>query len=622
MNATATVTGWQDSPSRRGTWDIIGNCAATIFTCTWTIRHLNVPHPQDSGSKRFFRTLKWMSISIILPEFILAHAIFELLMAVQALDAMAEAKLPTMYPSWLLLPRRWRKLIMGNQPPDNDEEASPPVVHPPRMLRLWRRWRRWIMCKQVPNEYEVYRPIVLPPWILCLWRWFHLPMTRRYEPTWTITHSYFANMGGFVYDPNADTGDSGEKNYRNISGQEIARLSKQLKVQCEYHEDTIKDKSKSDAFAKSLAVIQVLQLVLSLTVRKIRGLPVSQLEIVTVVFAVCGVATFISCWYKPRNVTVPLPLRIRSPPEHPEKSYYSFSRVFVNIIRAFDGRRVANDNIPIHSFHSGKFMWVLAFLSAAIGTLHAIAWNFEFPTLTERIAWRVTTIVTIVVPPLGLVPPLPPGRVPRLRLVLHLALGLVPPLRRVPVSLSQGHIAWGDPREFMEQTLRIFRQIQEGMDSSEANIVKKAYDDLKSIHNNRELGIEEKVRYKDIFGQIIEDNDLQETIYYAIYYSAHKMVFAGIHIDNVTLEYCSQYEALIGLMNGRGSARMVEEAPWTNFYPRREVPRGRNILDVYFTGIIYCLARLVLLALTVSSLRAMPDEVYTTTWTKYIPVVQ
>ncbi|KAI0540912.1 hypothetical protein GGR58DRAFT_458297 [Xylaria digitata] len=175
-----------------------------------------------------------------------------------------------MYPPWILLLRRWRKLIMGKQAPDNDEEAGLPG--------------------------------------------FNLSSSSRAgRYSWTITHSYFANMGGFVIDPDAETGEA--ENSRHISDHEFARLSEKLKAPCQYDEDTIKDKSKSDAFAKGLAVIQNLQLVLSLIVRKIRGLPTSQLEIVTLVFAVCGVATFISCWYKPGNVTVPLPLGIRSPLE-------------------------------------------------------------------------------------------------------------------------------------------------------------------------------------------------------------------------------------------------------------------------------------------------------------------
>lgn len=93
-NSTATTTqtlhpvGWQNSPARRGTWDIITSCAATIFACTWSIQHLNVPGPlsRDGTFKKLLRTCKWMVITILFPEFIMAHAFFELVLAVQATE--------------------------------------------------------------------------------------------------------------------------------------------------------------------------------------------------------------------------------------------------------------------------------------------------------------------------------------------------------------------------------------------------------------------------------------------------------------------------------------------------------------------------------------------------------
>ncbi|KAI0097198.1 hypothetical protein GGR51DRAFT_484510 [Nemania sp. FL0031] len=37
------AVGWQTNPSRRGTLMIIQNCLFTIFACTWSIQHPNVP---------------------------------------------------------------------------------------------------------------------------------------------------------------------------------------------------------------------------------------------------------------------------------------------------------------------------------------------------------------------------------------------------------------------------------------------------------------------------------------------------------------------------------------------------------------------------------------------------
>lgn len=72
----------------RGTWDIILSYGTTTIACTWSIQHLNVPapSPHDGTLSKFLRTCKWMIITRLFPEFIMAHAVFGLVLAVQATD--------------------------------------------------------------------------------------------------------------------------------------------------------------------------------------------------------------------------------------------------------------------------------------------------------------------------------------------------------------------------------------------------------------------------------------------------------------------------------------------------------------------------------------------------------
>jgi hypothetical protein len=83
-----------------------------------------------------------------------------------------------------------------------------------------------------------------------------------------------------------------------------------------------------------------------------------------------------------------------------------------------------------------------------------------------------------------------------------------------------------------------------------------------------------------------------------------------------------QFKWLMDLIDGKGSKGLAENAK-TNVFPRRSLlPRNVNLAIIYATGIIYCLARFILIGLAFSSLRAMPDSVYQTTWASNIPAFQ
>lgn len=55
---TDTLVGLTANPTTRGTYTIITSCLLTIFACTWTTLHLNVPGLNDSVWERFFRKSK------------------------------------------------------------------------------------------------------------------------------------------------------------------------------------------------------------------------------------------------------------------------------------------------------------------------------------------------------------------------------------------------------------------------------------------------------------------------------------------------------------------------------------------------------------------------------------
>jgi hypothetical protein len=115
-NLRDTPVGWQAGADSSGTWDIVSNCLATIIACTWSVQHLNVPCPRTSDGPwyRRWRSVKWMVITILFPEFLVLHVMFELVMAVKALKHMKEkGKKSVKNPWWLSLLQFPSNLFIG-----------------------------------------------------------------------------------------------------------------------------------------------------------------------------------------------------------------------------------------------------------------------------------------------------------------------------------------------------------------------------------------------------------------------------------------------------------------------------------------------------------------------------
>lgn len=66
--------GWVSQPDGRGTFDILFSCLFTVFLCTWTSLHLNVPALHETYWQQFRRKCRWAIQTIMAPEFVLGFA--------------------------------------------------------------------------------------------------------------------------------------------------------------------------------------------------------------------------------------------------------------------------------------------------------------------------------------------------------------------------------------------------------------------------------------------------------------------------------------------------------------------------------------------------------------------
>lgn len=64
---------WVNSPSVRGTTDILRSCILTLLACVYTSIHLNVPD-HSSWSNTLWSKIRWLLLALFLPEFVLFMA--------------------------------------------------------------------------------------------------------------------------------------------------------------------------------------------------------------------------------------------------------------------------------------------------------------------------------------------------------------------------------------------------------------------------------------------------------------------------------------------------------------------------------------------------------------------
>lgn len=251
--------------------------------------------------------------------------------------------------------------------------------------------------------------------------------------------------------------------------------------------------------------------------------------------------------------------------------------------------RIPNDNIPIvrnSSVHPGVFL--LALVSGLFGALHAIAWHFEFPTAVERILWQTATVVAAGIPMAGL----------------------------ITIPLAQLTVSSGDPRVFMADCLRLLREFS--WHSPDNQEVDRVYNRLEEIYIKSRMGDGAKEFYKSVFsGSKDQPSQLGKQLHTFIENSEEltKTRLVDLHPD-----FIKQFKILCDLMEEKDAKKLCETAK-TNVFPRKNLlPKAFNLSILLVTSTLYCLSRLSLLAVSLSSLRLMPKSVYLNTpWTKYIP---
>ena len=269
-------------------------------------------------------------------------------------------------------------------------------------------------------------------------------MNRRsplHSADWSRTHGFFAAMGGFT---------DGTK---QLSLEDIEKLvqNKEIGYPIVTREE-IHDKSKGDAVTTALVFLQTTWFLLQCAARARQHLALTELELMTAAFAVINIIIYALLWDKPLDVHCHIAVRSKStrdagareasplqnpeerPPEEksgvpPRQEQDCWARSLGWLIDAWDGLRSVFRGWAWNRVEDGLIMPFLDMLrgddsgdtffvvgrpgeldvSVVSGLIlvtmvcggihnHCIAWSFTFPSPTEQLLWRVSSIVITGIP--------------------------------------------------------------------------------------------------------------------------------------------------------------------------------------------------------------------------------
>jgi len=241
--------------------------------------------------------------------------------------------------------------------------------------------------------------------------WFQARQAMQAPETlptgWTMMHQHYADMGGYCLQWRTPEGAK----CGFLSSEQIAvfiRLN-DLSPSVLLSKHEIEDKGKADWFVKAAAILQALWLVLQCVARAAQGLAVSTLEMSTLAYIPCAIVIFYFWGSKPYDVQTPTILSLPhlkrtaagkkglsdTGTDDGEASNAVMQTLVINYVRfpMVDKcvASVQNALLRVKAFSQVSVLTGVFYL--IFGGLHCAAWNFTFPSPTERLLWRICSLV-------------------------------------------------------------------------------------------------------------------------------------------------------------------------------------------------------------------------------------
>ena len=242
------------------------------------------------------------------------------------------------------------------------------------------------------------------------------------------THGFFIIMGGFhLFERSSEKKGDAQMVSQEDDGPLYPLLARDLARDDIYSftmptEAEIKDRGKSDWLAKSLVLLQTSWFVMQCIARAVKHLPVTHLEIVTLAYAAMNFVIYVFWWNKPLNVNLPVRVfrkseqsatqprpRVGREPIPKELTWEQIAEGLDMILGFIIGGQDEDvnlsheDRVPRFWANSSDREFAIADaivlgVGVCFGAIHCIAWVFSFPTHTELLIWRISSVAITAVP--------------------------------------------------------------------------------------------------------------------------------------------------------------------------------------------------------------------------------
>ena len=354
------VNGWISQPNGRGTIDILQSCSLTIFLCAWSVLFLNIPAERESRWDFIKNKVRWIVFVIVFPEVFTGIAAEQWRSACQSVEDFAK------------LQKEWESTLQESKSAEDVQGIRS------NLLRI----------KSFP---------------------------------WTMRHAFYADMGGLLLDCPDFTPFP-------IDTQQTLYLVRNDHLQYpDVEAKTIWDKNKADGFARFVCIVQIGWFAVQAFGRCGQHLALSTFELSTLAYIFCTMNTFFFLRHKPLDVDTPISLRSttklgeillkagdqacerysETPLDfvRPPTSRSSLLAPFWFGVRAVFDWRSSHGALPVKAIGNNKttpprgikvsdIVYGNFFTLGYLG-IHLAGWHFSFPTPTERILWRTTSLILL-----------------------------------------------------------------------------------------------------------------------------------------------------------------------------------------------------------------------------------
>lgn len=230
---------------------------------------------------------------------------------------------------------------------------------------------------------------------------------------WSMAHAFFADMGGFVLQPR-------ESSPFPINAKQVFYLVEKGYVHLpDNSKAQIEDRSTTDGFARAITLGQTGWFLLQCLGRAIQRLPTTTLELATVAFVFCSIATYYFWYEKPQDVSTPIVLNLeaystadilrraglaaavpykQTPLDFVDDLRPSWSLTVMPHLGFRPGpkerpfQRLPNDRLPALPL---QMQIALCLLTLVYASAHLIGWNFSFASYEEQILWRISCVIHV-----------------------------------------------------------------------------------------------------------------------------------------------------------------------------------------------------------------------------------